>query len=117
MIKVCDKWSLDELAIMDDEMREKVLLGWEEEKAPGYNDVRPGSSSFSGAISSSLRSVAGCLTSPVLLSGISGIAVGAALTAAIAHRTLQSEFRALFYIPGSVLTDYRIRPKRVRETP
>lgn len=42
MIRVCDRWSLDELARMDDQMREAVLDGWEAGVAKSYWDVRPG---------------------------------------------------------------------------
>lgn len=42
MIKVCDRWSLSELAEMDDAMLEAVLDGWEDDVAKGYWDVRPG---------------------------------------------------------------------------
>lgn len=42
MIRVCDKWSLAELAAMDDAMLEGVLEGWEAGRAKGYYDVRGG---------------------------------------------------------------------------
>jgi precorrin-2 dehydrogenase/sirohydrochlorin ferrochelatase len=42
MIRVCDKWSLAELAEMDERMREEVLDGWEEGIAKGYYDVNAG---------------------------------------------------------------------------
>lgn len=42
MIRVCDKWSLAELARMDDRMREQVLDGWEDNVAKGYWDVNAG---------------------------------------------------------------------------
>ena len=42
MIRVCDKWSLAELAAMDERMREEVLDGWEDNIAKGYWDVNAG---------------------------------------------------------------------------
>ena len=42
MVRVCDKWSLAELAAMDDRMLEDVLQGWETGTAKGYYDVRGG---------------------------------------------------------------------------
>lgn len=42
MIRVCDKWSLAELAAMDERMREEVLNGWEDNIAKGYWDVNAG---------------------------------------------------------------------------
>mgnify|MGYP001587633399 CR=1 FL=1 len=42
MIRVCDKWSLDELAAMDVETRDAVLDGWEDGIAKGYWDVKGG---------------------------------------------------------------------------
>ncbi|KAL8293076.1 hypothetical protein RQP46_000770 [Phenoliferia psychrophenolica] len=46
MIRVCDRWSLDELAAMDDQMREEVLDGYEDSVAKSYWDVRPGVLAF-----------------------------------------------------------------------
>jgi precorrin-2 dehydrogenase / sirohydrochlorin ferrochelatase len=42
MIRVCDKWSLAELAEMDERMRQEVLDGWEDNIAKGYWDVNAG---------------------------------------------------------------------------
>lgn len=42
MIRVCDKWSLAELAEMDERMRQEVLDGWEDNVAKGYWDVNAG---------------------------------------------------------------------------
>lgn len=42
MIRVCDRWSLAELAEMDDRMREEVLSGWEDGIAKGWWDVNGG---------------------------------------------------------------------------
>lgn len=42
MIRVCDKWSLAELAEMDERMRQQVLDGWEDGVAKGYYDVNKG---------------------------------------------------------------------------
>lgn len=40
MIRVCDKWSLDQLAAMDDATLARVLEGWESGVANGYWDTR-----------------------------------------------------------------------------
>lgn len=42
MIRVCDKWSLAELAEMDERMRQELLDGWEDNIAKGYWDVNAG---------------------------------------------------------------------------
>lgn len=42
MVDVCDKWSLAQLAEMDDRMLELVLAGWEKGEARSYYDVRGG---------------------------------------------------------------------------
>ncbi|ORY57410.1 putative NAD(P)-binding-domain-containing protein [Leucosporidium creatinivorum] len=42
MVRVCDKWSLAELAEMDERMRQEVLDGWEDNVAKGYWDVNAG---------------------------------------------------------------------------
>lgn len=42
MIRVCDKWSIDELACMTDEMRERVLDGWEEGVTLDYYQTKGG---------------------------------------------------------------------------
>ncbi|KAM0787113.1 hypothetical protein ACM66B_006368 [Microbotryomycetes sp. NB124-2] len=42
MIRVCDKWSLQELALMDDDMRKQVLEGWQDGVAKSYADVNGG---------------------------------------------------------------------------
>ncbi|KWU42659.1 siroheme synthase Met8 [Rhodotorula sp. JG-1b] len=39
MIRVSDLWSVDQLARMDDAMRQAVLAGWESDTALGYWDV------------------------------------------------------------------------------
>lgn len=39
MIRVSDRWSVDQLARMDDRMRQEVLAGWETDEARGYWDV------------------------------------------------------------------------------
>ncbi|GAA5877578.1 hypothetical protein JCM3774_006123 [Rhodotorula dairenensis] len=39
MIRVSDLWSVDQLARMDDRMRDAVLAGWESDTALGYWDV------------------------------------------------------------------------------
>lgn len=52
MIRVCDKWSLDDLAAMDDATREEVLQGWEEGIAKAYWDVKGG---LSGKLLLALR--------------------------------------------------------------
>jgi precorrin-2 dehydrogenase/sirohydrochlorin ferrochelatase len=39
MIRVSDLWSVDQLARMDDAMRQAVLAGWESDMALGYWDV------------------------------------------------------------------------------
>ncbi|GAA94057.1 uncharacterized protein L969DRAFT_45304 [Mixia osmundae IAM 14324] len=39
MVRVCDRWSLEQLAAMDDAMREKILDGWEDDRALYYADV------------------------------------------------------------------------------
>lgn len=39
MINVCDEWSLDELAEMDDEMEARVLEGWESGEVRRWEDV------------------------------------------------------------------------------
>lgn len=42
MIRVCDKWSLTDLANMSEEQREEILAGWEEGQAKSYWDVQGG---------------------------------------------------------------------------
>ncbi|KAK4056121.1 Bifunctional dehydrogenase and ferrochelatase [Microbotryomycetes sp. JL221] len=44
MIRVCDKWSLDQLSQMDDRMRHEVLQGWTDNdgQAKSFNDVNSG---------------------------------------------------------------------------
>lgn len=42
MIRVCDKWSLDDLAAMSDETRLNVLEGWESGRAKSYWDAKGG---------------------------------------------------------------------------
>ncbi|GAA5977025.1 hypothetical protein JCM5350_007532 [Sporobolomyces pararoseus] len=39
MSRVCDRWSIEQLKELDDEMIEKVLAGWEKGEALGYWDV------------------------------------------------------------------------------
>ena len=39
MIDVCDKWTLEELARMDDDMCAQVLDGWESGQVKGYGEV------------------------------------------------------------------------------
>lgn len=42
MIRVCDKWSLEDLAKMDDATRAEILKGWEAGTAASYWDVTGG---------------------------------------------------------------------------
>ncbi|KAK4705354.1 precorrin-2 dehydrogenase / sirohydrochlorin ferrochelatase, partial [Phenoliferia sp. Uapishka_3] len=42
MIRVCDKWSMEELGNMDEEMRNKILDGWEDGVAKSYWNVKRG---------------------------------------------------------------------------
>jgi precorrin-2 dehydrogenase/sirohydrochlorin ferrochelatase len=44
MVRVCDRWTIDQLAYMDDSMRSKVLEGWQTDEARGWDDVRQASS-------------------------------------------------------------------------
>jgi len=39
MIEVCDLWSLDEFAEMDEEMMEQVLQGWEKGEVKSFKQV------------------------------------------------------------------------------
>ena len=42
MVDVCDKWSLAELATMDETARQRVLSGWSEGKAYSWSEVQDG---------------------------------------------------------------------------
>lgn len=43
MIKVCEKWSLDDLVEMEDEDMEKLLGFYKPNTVPSFEDIRVGS--------------------------------------------------------------------------
>jgi precorrin-2 dehydrogenase/sirohydrochlorin ferrochelatase len=40
MVRVCDRWTIDQLAVMDNSMRSKVLDGWKTDEARDWADVQ-----------------------------------------------------------------------------
>lgn len=40
MIDVCQKWSWDQLATMNEQDMDKILAGWDEGRAPSYTEVK-----------------------------------------------------------------------------
>ncbi|GAA5853522.1 hypothetical protein JCM3766R1_004387 [Sporobolomyces carnicolor] len=91
MSRVCDRWSIEQLKELDDDMIERVLEGWDRGDARGYWDVNP---SKYGGLGYVLKwtSRLGLGTCPVkrdpdgkasrcpFVMGTSGIVVGMALT-------------------------------------
>lgn len=91
MSRVCDKWSIEQLKELDDDMIERVLEGWEKGQARGYWDVNKSKWGGLGYLMS-WTSRLGLGTCPVVrdpdgrasrcpfVMGTSGIAVGVAVT-------------------------------------
>jgi precorrin-2 dehydrogenase/sirohydrochlorin ferrochelatase len=91
MSRVCDRWSIEQLKELDNEMIERVLAGWEEGKALGYWDVNKRKYGGLGYLLS-LTSRLGLGICPVkpdrdgrasrcpFIMGTSGIMVGVAVT-------------------------------------
>ena len=77
MIKVTDRWSLDELCLLDEEMRAKILDGWEDQLVLGYEDVRPDATTWSRRTSSLSHTFPQLSTTQsTLLTGAIGCGIG-----------------------------------------
>jgi len=92
MIRVSDKWDLDDLATMTDLQREAVLDGWETDVAKGPSDVPGARTSFLSWIRARLQGsaqVRACPLTPIeraSMSALGGFALGAAVTAVVYAR-------------------------------
>jgi precorrin-2 dehydrogenase/sirohydrochlorin ferrochelatase len=89
MIGICDKWSLDELGGMTEDVRKRLLdEGWDKKKVLGPRDlgVRSGLGEWWGLLKSKVGYTEE--RKPVVLAGLVGAVLGAAMPGAVLYSKL-----------------------------
>jgi precorrin-2 dehydrogenase/sirohydrochlorin ferrochelatase len=89
MVRVCDQWSLEELATMDEAAVEAVLDGWEDDVAKGPGEILGARQGVVGRLLSAPQRYwrAASADRRALLSGVGGFGVGVGMAFVILTRT------------------------------